>query len=1469
MKKGIGKKVLAAIMCLLVSLQMLPFVAAGATPKWDGSDPAVKSIDLKDNYSPPLPADTLTPSDAYASALLKYKAVDADKKLYLRYDFALDEAVTGAQYNSYVDANGIPNDTDIESVDDADLPQIGFTFTIPVDDATFEDVSSLAKTGVKLETEDHTEIGSYDVVYDAASNPKTLTVTGTLKKIVYKKHNVTGGLDLALKIIMDDDDTATPEIKVDGGEITVTVDVTPPAAEYTLTKDATDFSGDFATYTIKATADHATLANMTIWDEIPVGLKIAEVKLGSIILSEDTATPGTDGKNYTLSTDTPPVLQYTFPDTSTAKNETLTVKVKLDPSTMTPEDYAKYRKGEALSFENTAKLLDDNDDELKEDTATAELPANTNDNPNSFMTKDGKRTALNSPYYDWTITAQTYFSGSDKIYLIDSVDDIEHTHMYKLNGSNNVDFTVNGTGIEAVPVTGDKTYSQLQDSGLAEDYFSALVGSNEAVYYTVQNGSKKQAVMIIPFTASDLSSPVTIKYQTEAKLSVDGTLQEKLNNSAILIWWNGTGGTGTGSWDHSATISKTVDADYTLIKKASAGYDESKHQQTWKFTINQAGQPLNNVSITDELGTYGQKFVSLKYRTGTLTDGVVNFTDPTTPTVPAGTDASSGPAYHLDTDASGNETLTIYLPDIANTTVYELTLVTEVVDPTILAEQRNDASKNPDPKRHQLKNKATLNYNSKTQDTNEVSTNISNTLIQKAKVGIYDFDKHSVTWTVTVNPNHVPITNGVVTDTLPVGATFGTLTGAQRINADGTTKSDLDSVTGDTIKFKDNSTITYSVDDTAAKNWAAPTEGAITPPARGTTTFTLPAASTDSYIFTFTTLYPDAYRDNFFTFTGAASLTVRNDVKLDGKVKGTDIDASAYAENTVSAPPVTKSGTFPDGKQWVDWTIVLNKDRIDLSNATVEDTLKEWFALDEDSFSISSTTIAANGTTGAETAIPAEQLNKFNIATSLTGFKFNIPSDYKTTPLVVKFKTYFLENTEHAAMTNEVSLKWGKSNETGSGPKTPGGTASFDMNSYATAQDIRLLQITKTDTASNPLAGAEFTLTPFEWDDVKGEWILNATKAVAKTTTNKGFATFLFLKEGTPYRLEETKAPDSSYLRDETVRYFVFGTTPAEKPIPAKWGAQTVPLTTYNYSLSLENVKTSETGTITGTKTTANGVTGLAGADIGLFLPGASSPLQVVTSGSNGIFAFQAAPGTYEIKEVNAPSGYYLNGKTISVTIANAGDTVTTDTSVPPVPILITNDKIPSNPGNPGNPGGGGGNPGGGTGRGYIVVQKSVEGDGALSGFTFEITDGKTYTERFVTDENGRIETGDLPSGNYTVREISAAGVTDKYVLPEAQTVRISGVGTKLNFENKLRPEFIPPDEVPLGGGGGTEPSSPVEEIPDNDIPKGNVETFGPKTGYTGASPLWALMLGLSLAGLGYSVISLLVAKKKGRHVDK
>lgn len=62
------------------------------------------------------------------------------------------------------------------------------------------------------------------------------------------------------------------------------------------------------------------------------------------------------------------------------------------------------------------------------------------------------------------------------------------------------------------------------------------------------------------------------------------------------------------------------------------------------------------------------------------------------------------------------------------------------------------------------------------------------------------------------------------------------------------------------------------------------------------------------------------------------------------------------------------------------------------------------------------------------------------------------------------------------------------------------------------------------------------------------------------------------------------------------------------------------------------------------------------------------------------------------------------------------------------------------------------------------MIQKSSK-DGVFSDFTFGVTDGDTYTERFTTDAGGRVMTGELPKGTYTIREIAEEGVAGGYEL--------------------------------------------------------------------------------------------------------
>lgn len=121
---------------------------------------------------------------------------------------------------------------------------------------------------------------------------------------------------------------------------------------------------------------------------------------------------------------------------------------------------------------------------------------------------------------------------------------------------------------------------------------------------------------------------------------------------------------------------------------------------------------------------------------------------------------------------------------------------------------------------------------------------------------------------------------------------------------------------------------------------------------------------------------------------------------------------------------------------------------------------------------------------------------------------------------------------------------------------------------------------------------------------------------------------------------------------------------------------------------------------IQGLKTRTDGTTVLSGAVIGLFPADAAEYTeatlfreQKVTTGEDGVFRFTDIPyGEYQIRELSAPSGYYLNDTTVlKVKVTEDGKVITRgETSEGEAALLIKNNKRSSGGGG----GGGGGNPG-------------------------------------------------------------------------------------------------------------------------------------------------------------------------------
>ena len=90
---------------------------------------------------------------------------------------------------------------------------------------------------------------------------------------------------------------------------------------------------------------------------------------------------------------------------------------------------------------------------------------------------------------------------------------------------------------------------------------------------------------------------------------------------------------------------------------------------------------------------------------------------------------------------------------------------------------------------------------------------------------------------------------------------------------------------------------------------------------------------------------------------------------------------------------------------------------------------------------------------------------------------------------------------------------------------------------------------------------------------------------------------------------------------------------------------------------------------------------------------------------------------------------------------------------------------------------------------GRISIQKTVKPEGTLEGWKFKITDadGKEVSgSPFATDKNGKILTGNLTPGEYTVEEVLPADSLYSGEAPKTITVT-AGKTAEVSFLNKLR----------------------------------------------------------------------------------
>lgn len=1329
-------------------------------------------------------------------------------------DLALDDDYLGAVLETHQSDSEFPNDPNAADYqqklaeffqNNGSITPVTLTLDLgdKFDAATFATINGAAENDLKDSRDD--KIGSY-TVKEVGGKAKLVV---TFEKLIYGFNSVKAGMSFQLGLADSAfTDNKPVDVEWDNENAQVTVfewkDPNAPGPndrDYEVGKrvvseapdpDApiTEVETPYLDYKIivKANPDNQadtekqalTLAGKIFEDMIPSGLQVSEVKLNGTKL-EQTAYSIENGK-----------LSYSFPEDSTAKIATFWIRLAL-----TAENYQEFLNGNSFNqaFTNTASLH----------SKDSEMPVWTSDpvKANIKMTlisKDGQQLPEDGTKIQWTININTHFTNLGEAYLVDSISTNDQNYdlesgikLTGINGAGNkTSWSINKNEIMNLEDT-TKKYEELTIGDLKD--IGKKIGNKKAGIYNYTDGSNKKAVLIIPYDTYT-NQKVTVTYNTNINTedNLPNTGNKDLTNEAKLLW-DTTSYPGIGpGWhpDNWIEIDKPAPVVASLVSKKAGDYDEDSHIMNWSFATNRYNVDINDLTITDVFADNQQLLLenSLTYsKNGGETKPLTKNT------------STNQPYYEVKEDSvAGTATLlVIHCPaTMPKNDYYTFNLQSKVTDPAFLADQAKAT----------LTNKATIKalVNGKEiEESIEAKKDVTNTLIQKSVKTRYNYNTHKITWDVTINPHHVPLSTAVVTDDLPLGNTFVSLDHVKRINDQ-----------GEVVEDSPVSAQATSVDLTnkVHLSWAPGTETVITKGyAQNQEIFTFNNSNdTDTYVLTLTTEVSDTkYRQDIFSTND--KIEFNNKATLTGKVQERDIErAVATAADPAKSTVVDKSYEYDKNNGLVTWTVVMNTNGVDMGAAKLEEKLNPVFEMDTDkaNFHFYNVLLSDNGSfiknseitdTGALTTLK-------NAITPLAadGFTFTMPDTYKNQAIALTFQTYILDDIKRGEVTNTVTF--GKNNG-GDADKNPHGDATFDENfnidDYAQIAPAPLIMVKKeSSNGPIPLENATFTMDRYKADNADNTYSKdNEAKTKTYNTRDTGKATFLNIKKDYVYKLVETKAPvgyaDVNTIGNAATHYFMFvkknpivtfftGAGITQKEMTVDGSKVTVDLipTTYNsYTYTQTNVPTGKL------EFTKNGADGNILKDATFTLTrddrkwedntaeGIKDNAKTTTSDGSGKVIFDKLdPGTYTLKETKAPDLYTELTGTLKVNVDAAGATTITkdggeagtiqdaltDTSGS---YTISNGYV----------------------SGSIKVHKVDEEKDTikLAGAEFELHKGVSTGEKVgdtqKTGSNGIAEFKNVPydPAGYTVVETKAP---DGYLLPNPASKVISGNELKSKIGN-------------------------------------------------------------------------------------
>lgn len=423
---------------------------------------------------------------------------------------------------------------------------------------------------------------------------------------------------------------------------------------------------------------------------------------------------------------------------------------------------------------------------------------------------------------------------------------------------------------------------------------------------------------------------------------------------------------------------------------------------------------------------------------------------------------------------------------------------------------------------------------------------------------------------------------------------------------------------------------------------------------------------------------------------------------------------SSEAEKELTNSFVLKSGKQAGIDEPIEWSVVINPNRVPITDVIITDKISEELKLDTDSIKLYKvqTTVAGDIDESNREEVKFDAQNVTYYADTHT-FIFSFGKDITIRECYeLVFNTNVVEIKPEADYENSVSLKGATLEKEESADSKPVKTQFSDSWGKVTKKK-GAIKVIKTDSETKqPLAGAEFTLS-----DGKVSTIVK--------TDEEGVALFKDISSNKIYTLTESKAPAGYQQLEGIIREI--------KLLDSETVEVTIENTLIKNGLQFKKVDQDERG--------------IKGATFKLYSSKNETNYWTQTSNEEGVVTFTQIPlGKYLLKETVAPTGYKPSDTIYEVEIKDKepasivvqGDRTLTRVSE------IKNERI----------------------KGSIKVIKVNEDQKALQGARISLLDqNKKLIGESETDKNGIAYFLSIPYGTYYIQETQAP---QGYILNDA-----------------------------------------------------------------------------------------------------